>query len=309
MTRVVCIGECMVELRALGADTFGRSYAGDAFNTAVYLKRCVSGARVQFLTATGSGSLNQSMRAAWRAHGIDEELAFVAGDGPPGLYLIETDAHGERTFQYWRSHSCARQWLTQLHRRGESLLWNADIVYLSGISLAILTEDDQVRVVELLERLKGHVGHIAFDPNIRASLWPSRDAAATMLTAVMARCDIVLPSTEDMGWLLGISDPEAQLDSLQAQGIREIAMTLGAGGCLVANGGGRTHVPSPLVARVVDTSGAGDSFNGEYLGRRLGGSTPVEAARAALRIAARVVSQAGAIIPAAVTDLPLQDIE
>jgi 2-dehydro-3-deoxygluconokinase len=42
----------MVELRAVGADTFARSYAGDAYNTAVYLKRSLAEAQVQFLTAT-----------------------------------------------------------------------------------------------------------------------------------------------------------------------------------------------------------------------------------------------------------------
>ena len=52
MTRVICVGECMVELRATGADAFARAYAGDAYNTAVYLKRSLPDAQVQFLTAT-----------------------------------------------------------------------------------------------------------------------------------------------------------------------------------------------------------------------------------------------------------------
>ena len=49
---------------------------------------------------------------------------------------------------------------------------------------------------------------------------------------------------------------------------------------------------------VVDTSGAGDSFNGAYLAARLKGRTPSEAAREGLALAAKVVAQPGAIIPA-----------
>jgi len=83
MTRVVCIGECMVELRAVGADMFARSYAGDAYNTAVYLKRSLPDAQVQFLTATGDDAMSQAMRQRWRIHEIDDALAFRCRAGRP----------------------------------------------------------------------------------------------------------------------------------------------------------------------------------------------------------------------------------
>ena len=77
MTRIVCIGECMVELRAGdgASDTFARSYAGDAYNTAVYLKRSLPEGQVQFLTATGEDAISGAMRSAWQLQSIDAELA------------------------------------------------------------------------------------------------------------------------------------------------------------------------------------------------------------------------------------------
>jgi 2-dehydro-3-deoxygluconokinase len=298
MTRIVCIGECMVELRAVGEDTFARSYAGDVYNTAVYLKRSLPAAQVQFLTAAGDDAASNAMRRVWSAHGIDDALAFSVAGGSTGLYLIETDALGERSFQYWRSHSAARRWLTLLQERGESRLFGADIVYLSGISLAILNPDQRAAAIELLRRVRTHGVRIAFDPNVRLRLWQSPQEASLCIRAAISVCDIVLPSAEDLAWLFGADEPKRYMDLLTGMGVSEIALTLGADGCAIALGETRTQLPGPRVDSVVDTSGAGDAFNGVYLANRLQGRSPRQAAEHALLVAARVVRHAGAIIPA-----------
>jgi 2-dehydro-3-deoxygluconokinase len=299
--RVICIGECMVELRAVGADTFARSYAGDVYNTAVYLKRSLPAAQVQFLTATGDDAMSKAMRRMWHAQEIDDALAFPVAGGSAGLYLIETDAFGERSFQYWRKDSAARYWLARLVENGESLLHGADIVYFSGITLAILNPDERAAAIELLRRARTHVGRIAFDPNVRLRLWQSPQAAAQTIRAAMSVCDIVLPSAEDLACLFGIGEPMQQMDQLIEMGVPEAALTLGAAGCAIADGAARKRLPSLSVERVIDTSGAGDAFNGAYLASRLQGNSPDEAAQAALRVASRVVTHAGAIVPASVS--------
>jgi 2-dehydro-3-deoxygluconokinase len=298
VTRVVCIGECMAELRAVGEDTFARSYAGDVYNTAVYLKRSLPNAQVQFLTATGDDAMSNAMRRVWNAQGIDDALAFTVEAGSAGLYLIETDTFGERTFHYWRKDSAAKRWLELLGSRGESVVHGADIVYISGISLAILNPDERPAAIELLRRLRSHVGGIAFDPNVRLRLWESTHAAVQTMRSAIAGCDIALPSTEDLTWLLQVDDPIRQMDLMLDMGVSEVALTLGAGGCSVVDRERRTQLPGLKVARVVDTSGAGDAFNGVYLACRLQGNAPERAARNALLVASRVVAHAGAIIPA-----------
>jgi 2-dehydro-3-deoxygluconokinase len=296
--RAVCIGECMVELRAAGGDTFSRSYAGDVYNTSVYLKRSLPEAQVQFLTATGDDAMSHAMRSAWAAEGIDDSLAFTINGASPGLYLIETDHAGERSFHYWRKDSAARRWLQLLMAAGESRLSGADIVYISGIALAILSAEDRAAAIALLQRLRGRVGRIAFDPNVRISLWESHHTAAATLSAALAACDIALPSTEDLHWLLQIGSPDAQIDRLCERGVREVALTLGAHGCLLEAQGARSRIPNPAVSPVLDTSGAGDAFNGAYLAARLRGRPPAQAATQGLAVAARVVTHPGAIIPA-----------
>jgi 2-dehydro-3-deoxygluconokinase len=256
---------------------------------------------VQFVSATGDDPMSTAMRVAWRADGIDDALAFTVAGGSPGLYLIETDAFGERRFQYWRSNSAARRWLALLQKEGESVLWGADIVYFSGISLAILEAEERREAIELMRRLQGRVGRIAFDPNVRLKLWQSSKIAAASISAAISVCDILLPSTEDLAWLFHVDQPLRQIDLLREMGAIEVALTLGPAGCAVSDATVRAQLLSPAVSRVIDTSGAGDAFNGAYLAKRLQGSAPAQAAEAGLLVASRVVAHAGAIVPACVS--------
>ena len=167
---------------------------------------------------------------------------------------------------------------------GIGKLFGADLVYLSGISLAILAPDERRDALTLLEELRGKVGKIAFDPNYRPALWRSRDEAAEIAREAVASSDIFLPSSEDVETLFGA-------EALPA--CAETAMTADGARCLVDG----AWVTGELAPRVVDTSGAGDSFNGAYLAARLQGAAPQEAARAGLALAANVVGHAGAVIP------------
>ena len=301
MRRAICIGECMVELRAAGADAFARAYAGDAYNTAVYLKRSLPDAQVQFLTATGDDALSRAMREVWREEGIDGSLGFTVCGGSPGLYFIENDARGERRFHYWRSNSAARRWFELLEDQDETVVWGADVIYLSGISLAILSPAERARAIELLRRARPHTGRIAFDPNVRLALWETAQAAVATIENALAIADVALPSREDARLLFGVDDPMEQTDRLQGIGVREIALTLGADGCLIADGGVRARLPAPHVASITDTSGAGDAFNGAYLATRLRGGSAADAARSGLAVGSRVVAHAGAVVPKSVS--------
>ena len=291
----------MVELRATAENTFVRAYAGDVYNTAVYLKRSLPDAQVQFLTAVGDDATSRAMRNAWVSEGIDDTVAFTEEGGLPGLYVIDTDSRGERRFQYWRSNSAARRWLSLLQAQGESVLWGADIIYFSGIALAILNSNERSSAIELLRRVRTHVGRIAFDPNVRLALWETAQTAAETIESALSICDVALPSSEDIERLFGLEEPGQQANLLLAMGVRELALTLGSSGCLVIDGEVRARLPAPAVDKVVDTSGAGDAFNGAYLATRLRGGSAEKAAQDGLMVASRVVTHAGAIVPKSIS--------
>src|SRR5205823_5670067 len=117
-----------------------------------------------------------------------------------------------------------------------------------------------------------------------------RDAFETMA----GLADILLPSLQDLQRLYGETDGDRLASRLVELGAREFAITAEDAPCLVYHGA-IARIPPPPVAAMVDTSGAGDSFNGAYLAARLRDEPATAAARAGLALAAHVVTQPGAI--------------
>ncbi len=297
MINAICIGEALVELRPLGPSSLARGVAGDAYNTAVYLKRSLArDGEVSFLTVVGDDPLSDRLVADFRGQDIATGLVMTTPGALPGLYLIELDQHGDRSFHYWRGESAARRWMTELEESGNpEALVGADLIFVSGVSLAILTPEDRGKALALLASLKGRVGLIAFDPNVRPRLWTNQKAARETLTAACALADVVLASDVDGEWILDEADPRAQIALYRDLGCPEVAVTIGEDGVVVWAEGGFTTAPS-AAREVVDTSGAGDSFNGAYLAARLRGASPAIAAREGQALAARVVATPGALI-------------
>jgi len=294
MTGAICIGECMVELRPVDDGHLKRGFAGDAYNTAVYLKRSAPDIEVAFLTATGDEALSDAMVETWKSEGISDRLVYRIPGERPALYLIETNAKGDRKFHYWRSETPAKEWLRMLLAAGgASVLNQARLVYVSGISLAILSYADRQAAIELLGSLNTRV---AFDPNIRPALWKSMDEARHAFEAMAKLSSIVLPSRQDYQLMYGMNDPDEQIHFTAGLTEGEIALTCDEDGCRLRADGQTIALPTQAV-KVVDTSGAGDSFNGAYLAARLHGKPPTEAVKDGLALAAKVVAVPGAIIP------------
>lgn len=117
------------------------------------------------------------------------------------------------------------------------------------------------------------------------------------MSAVLSRTDIALPTHTDDRAVFGDESPAETIGRLRATGASEIAVKLGAQGALIADT--VTHEPVSAVptANVIDTTAAGDAFNGAYLAARLTGESRRAAAEAANTLAARVITHRGALLP------------
>jgi len=297
--RVVCVGEVMVELARGNDGRYGQAFGGDTFNTAVYLAR--AGVPAGYATALGDDPYSDGLLAVATAEGVNTDLIVRVPGRMPGLYMIETDARGERKFYYWRDNSPARELfeLPGWAATAEALL-SARLVYFSGVTLSLYSNTGVGRFLAALEIARKQGVTIAFDGNFRPRGWKGDVARTrTVFTEALKRVDIALPTFEDEAMLWGDTNPEATVERLQAFGIGEIVVKNGSNTALCADRNGREQVPVPEVVEPVDTTAAGDSFNAAYLAARLNGQAPVISAALAHGLAAQVIRHRGAIMPRA----------
>jgi len=178
--KVALIGECMIEMRGEPGATFSQTFGGDTLNAAVYLARVSQGSAmvVDYITAVGADAFSVAMRQMWRDEGVGDQHVRVIPDALPGLYFIQTDDQGERRFAYWRGEAAARRVFDGPQADALlSALADYDYVYVSGISLAILTPGGRERLMQALSLARAAGTRIVFDNNYRPHLWPDVHAA------------------------------------------------------------------------------------------------------------------------------------
>jgi 2-dehydro-3-deoxygluconokinase len=304
MPSVACIGECMIELRqAQGGQSAGqgqgglysRGFGGDTLNTAVYLARL--DIKVDYFTALGDDALSDEMITAWNAEGVGTRRVLRLPGKLPGLYMIQTDAKGERQFFHWRDSSAARQ-LMDLPETDEILnaLMSYDVVYLSAITLSLYDAPGRERLISAIKRARLLGTRFAFDTNFRARGWPDLAVARAVFASAFASADIVLASIED---LLPLYPGEGPADLMARIPSPEVVLRLAEPGCLLRTNNKVSEVrPEAVTKPVIDTTAAGDSFAAAYIAARLARAEPEEAALAGHRLAGLVICYPGAIVPA-----------
>lgn len=296
MSKVACIGECMVELKQADGGLFSRGYGGDTLNTAVYLARL--GVTVDYVTALGDDPLSDEMIAGWSAEGVGTSRVLRLRGKLPGLYLIETDDKGERRFFHWRDSAAARG-LMDLPETDAILnsLAGYDVVYLSAITLSLYGDEGRERLFTALKRARESGARFAFDTNFRARGWPDLDIARAVFRQAFEIADIVLASTEDLLPLYPDESNEALLARIPGG---EVVLKLSEPASILRIAGTTHRIRAePITAPVVDTTAAGDSFAAAYVAARLAGAGPIDAARTGHHLAGVVVCHPGAIIPKA----------
>lgn len=298
--RVICFGEVMAELADLQADTARVGVGGDTFNTAVYLARL--GTSVRYATALGTDPFSLRIRKRMATEGVGDDLVMTSPDRNCGLYAIEVDAAGERSFTYWRSQSAARQFL-DMPRSIPVIaeMAKADVLYLSGISLSLFqTPSQQDKLVDLVGAVRRNGGQVVFDTNYRPAGWASKAQARDTIRAVMPMVSLALPTFEDEQALFGFDRVEDCSDFWREAGVGEVIVKCGPRGAWSSRDG--DWVAPPEVIKPLDTTGAGDSFNAGYLHARLSGASCRQSIARAHALAAAVLGVRGALLP---TGVPL----
>ncbi|MDB0065357.1 sugar kinase [Oceanospirillaceae bacterium] len=303
MTRrtIACIGECMIEMCKKSDVQYEMAFAGDTANTAIYLSRLLNSSHssVDYVTALGNDPYSTQIYNFLNSENVcTTQIRRLDGE-MPGIYFIETDNEGERSFYYYRSAAAAKKMFEG--DRGEILLSNLsnyEWLYLSGISLSILDTNSLSKLIMALKKARDKGTKIVFDGNFRPAGWDSVKVAHRVFSQLLSVSYVALMTFADEKAVFGDTSPKTTVDRLRSHDVEEGAIKLGDKGCLVFDHLGEEFLPiSSKITMPVDTTAAGDSFNAGFLFSRMTGASIVEAGQYGNKLAGKVIQFQGAIVP------------
>src|SRR5262245_26811140 len=282
---IVCIGEALIELTRGPDGSFAATCSGDSFNTAVYLAR--AGLTVGFASAVGDDPYSDSIVALALAEGLGTNLILRAPGRLPALSLVEPGRSGQRVSRIWGDGAPARELfeLPDWMRIAQSLV-SARLIYFSGITLSLYSNNGLGRLFAALEVARQQGAKIAFDGNFRPAGWKGNLARTrTVFIEALKRVDIALPAFDDEAVLWGDPSPESTVARLQAFGVGEIVVKRGPTTALAAAAWVLRSGPSREILTPVDPAAGGAGFTAGHLPAPLSGSGQAQAASAAHRLA------------------------
>jgi ribokinase len=257
--------------------TFQLGPGGKGSNQAVAAAR--AGARVTFISKLGSDPFGEMARNLYRQESIGTQFIFSTPN-PTGAAAILIDAaHGENAIVVVPG-ACFELTPQEVDQAGAAIA--ASAVFVAQLELPLPT------VHHGLEVARSH--------DVRTILNPA--PAAPLPDSIYPLCDYLTPNETEASALTGISvtdlaSAEAAANALLARGVGNVILTLGARGALIKNHVLARHIPAVDAGPVVETTGAGDAFNGGLAAALAEGRDLIEATTFACTVAGISVTRPG----------------
>lgn len=302
MNTLYAIGEMLIDFTAQEtgvleiAETFHKNAGGAPANVAVCVAKLGKNASV--ITKLGKDPFGNFLVNTLAKDNVGTQYVFRTGKANTALAFVSRDDKGERSFSFFRNPS-ADMLLDE--EEVETVPFRAgDILHFGSVDLC----DAPVRKAHTVAilRAKAAGALVSFDPNLRYNLWESAEALLRVVREYIPLADILKVSEEELLDITGIADEKKAVESLFQGNVKLIFVTKGKGGASAYTKTVSAWEPTDTKSKVVDTTGAGDSFIGTVLYQLLGrGTQPFteeelsEIMRTANRVATIVVSREGAI--------------
>lgn len=253
----------------------------------------VRGLRCAILGKVGDDSFGRLLRQTLTERGIDTRGLITDPGVFTTLAFVTLDEHGDRDFSFARkpgADTCLR-----FEELPLETIQNTRVFHFGTLSLT--NEPARTATKQAAAYAKACGKTVSFDPNLRRPLWPDRKAAREAMLWGLQQADIVKLSEEEGQFLFGPDvSPEETAARLHGDfSVAAVFVTLGPKGCYYSLNGVGGYVDAPPVAKVVDTTGAGDIFGGTALaqllqtGKALSELTPGDL-QAAASVAVRAAS-------------------
>ena len=237
------------------------NFGGDTYNSAVYFSRLTNDKTNTFYsTALGKDNFSKKMISRFKNENIKCDYIRTDGDNPPGLYSIEINEKGERSFSYWRDQSPSKYIF--LGSKGKKLVKdinNADVFYYTGISAGILDEKQRKDLIKI-----GSTATICgFDFNYRSQLHYNKKVSQLLFNEINNRVDIHFVSFDDARELFKIKNPLEIFEIINEK--KNLILIRYKNSIIFKNKQQEIKTVTVPHGEVVDTTAAGDAFNGSFL--------------------------------------------
>ena len=292
--KILAIGEVMLEFSKKNNGDFQQSYAGDVYNTLYYLARSPQ-FDCALYTAVGNDIYSQQLLNRISENNISTEFIFQHSQKQLGLYLIQNDQAGERSFSYYRNDSAATEMLTFLTSEFEQSIVTNQVIYLSGISLAILAQPAQQQLIQFLQKCSQQGVQIYFDNNYRERLWTNAQQAQQLFEQLHTIADVLFVTFDDEQKCFGDSNLEATFKRYQDRKGITVIKNSEAPVCVLSANHCQQY-PVPFVESIIDTTGAGDTFNAGFMQQYLQTRHIENSCANGADLAGQVIQHRGAII-------------
>lgn len=295
MAKIAIIGECMAELYSQ-ENGYVQTFAGDTFNCAVYLKRSSQKDIVEYVTVLGKDIWSQKMYSCFKEHNLDTNYIDYKEDKTIGLYIITTNK-GERSFSYWRGESAAKElFTTPIVEKIENDISTFDMIFFSAITLAIMNKKGRKEFFSIIKKARKAGVKIAFDTNYREKLYANIQEARDIYEETLPYCDILLPSIDDEEALWGVTNSLDIIEKIKKAGVSEIVVKAGKEDIVYFYENEIKTIKTKALENIVDSTSAGDSFNGAYLSARVNGNNIEDSIKKGQELSSKVIMHQGAIV-------------
>ena len=264
---VIALGEILIDFTPCGKSEVGQRLfeqnpGGAPANVLTALSRF--GRKTAFIGKIGRDMHGNFLKEVLVENGVSVEGLVEDENVFTTLAFVALSDTGERSFSFARKPG-ADTMLTEAEVKRE-LISESKVFHIGSLSLT--AEPAKQATLKALAYAKEAGCIISYDPNYRAPLWDSKADAIREMRSVIPFVDVIKLSDEETELLTDVAEPEGAAKKLIEQGVKIVAVTLGANGALVATKGGYVHIAG-FESKVVDTTGAGDSFWGGFLHKLL----------------------------------------
>ena len=261
---VVALGELLIDFTESGKSSDGmRLFEQNPGGAPANMLTAVSrfGWKTALIAKVGDDMHGRFLIETLEKEGIATDAVIRDPKQFTTLAFVGLDSNGERTFSFARKPGADT--MLRDDELDMELLTNCKVFHFGSLSLT--DEPARSATQKAVRTAKDSGAVISYDPNYRASLWPDVDTAVEMMKSAVPFADVLKVSDEESFLLTGCKDPEEAAEKLLAMGPKLVAVTLGSEGAFLVGNGIKEKIPAFSV-QSIDTTGAGDSFWGGFIG-------------------------------------------